>query len=621
MVQQPIVDLNDLNSIGVIGNQQFFALIGIAFLEIGYYGQQSVSKGIHRILIYICLTGLYLYFTVYSFIYGQSNNQVFGGKGAKYLLGTEMNNSEFQHFFVVFIQCAISVSIFRSLLAKITNLRSQVILIAFYLNFIFGLLSHWSQNKNGWLRKQNFIDFGNISGIFLFSSTSALLISWKTKPRVRRFDQKFQGHFQPSNVNLVLIGSIFLWIGLSEVYVANFFSVQKFEVNSKVYIFLNCIVAGLGGCSYAFIETYIQIAQEKLDIKSQLLKFSMGIIAGVISVGGSCYDITIEYSFIIGVIGELLHQLVIKLMYKYQIDDPVNLISVCLSCSIWSNLATGFFLKKEGLFYGSGSIIGVQIYGTILFLAVGGVESIIIFYLLKISKIIKIEKLNQEKYKMSEIEIKYVNMTREEMQMQNDPNLKLTRKNTYVCNVENLAKHRSVFYPSTRMLLRKDNFIIQQIPYTLEQDKFFNFLLEYAQKPYGMMNIENSLYTFLKEGEQEQQYLKPMFYPSRMGTRINIPKNLKIDSKQTSQQTYKSALKNGHVLFNNNSNKNNNDRNINNNLNFNAIRNNQDKNDKYRTENIIKEADLECTLRENGISQFNLSQNNIKKMNSNLTST
>ena len=65
----------------------------------------------------------------------------------------------------------------------------------------------------------------------------------------------------------------------------------------------------------------------------------------------SCNNITLYAASIIGVVGSLIYTTTKKLVYRYEIDDPLDVSEVHGFCGIWSVIAVGIFDVDRGFFY------------------------------------------------------------------------------------------------------------------------------------------------------------------------------------------------------------------------------------------------------------------------------
>jgi Amt family ammonium transporter len=77
-----------------------------------------------------------------------------------------------------------------------------------------------------------------------------------------------------------------------------------------------------------------------------------GILVGLVSVTGSCDNIDNWAACVIGIIGGVAYCFFCKLLEKLEIDDPIEASCVHFAGGSWGVVATGFFDRDLGLFYG-----------------------------------------------------------------------------------------------------------------------------------------------------------------------------------------------------------------------------------------------------------------------------
>ena len=109
-----------------------------------------------------------------------------------------------------------------------------------------------------------------------------------------------------------------------------------------------------------------------------------GVLAGLVSVTASCNNISLWAACIIGVIGSVIYVQTRKLIWRYEIDDPLDVSEVHGFCGIWSVIAVGIFDKESGFFYtGIPTQLGIQMVGALSYMIWAGLLSFIFFYSLK----------------------------------------------------------------------------------------------------------------------------------------------------------------------------------------------------------------------------------------------
>lgn len=141
-----------------------------------------------------------------------------------------------------------------------------------------------------------------------------------------------------SNVPLVVLGALLLWIGWFGFNGGSVGSIAtKENADAVALTIMNTNTAGLAGAIIAGIIMYLRY--RKFDITMILNGALGGLVA--ITAGPDLYDI--HTPILIGAIGGTLVVFAVPLFDKLRLDDPVGALSVHLVNGIWGTLAVGIF--------------------------------------------------------------------------------------------------------------------------------------------------------------------------------------------------------------------------------------------------------------------------------------
>lgn len=144
-----------------------------------------------------------------------------------------------------------------------------------------------------------------------------------------------------SNIPLVVLGALLLWIGwfgFNGGSVGSISSVEKADLVAKTI--MNTNTAGLAGAVIAGIIMYLRY--KLLDITMILNGALGGLVA--ITAGPDLYDMYTP--ILIGLIGGTLVVFAVPVFDKFKLDDPVGALSVHLVNGIWGTLAVGIFVDE-----------------------------------------------------------------------------------------------------------------------------------------------------------------------------------------------------------------------------------------------------------------------------------
>jgi len=172
-----------------------------------------------------------------------------------------------------------------------------------------------------------------------------------------------------SNIPLVVLGALLLWIGWFGFNGGSVGSISSVEnANAVAKTIMNTNTAGLAGALIAGIIMYIRY--KLLDITMILNGALGGLVA--ITAGPDLYDMYTP--ILIGAIGGALVVFAVPTFDKFKLDDPVGALSVHLVNGIWGTLAVGIFIDELSFM---DQLKGVIVVGVFAF-----VSSFIVIYLI-----------------------------------------------------------------------------------------------------------------------------------------------------------------------------------------------------------------------------------------------
>ena len=130
--------------------------------------------------------------------------------------------------------------------------------------------------------------------------------------------------------------------------------------------------------------------------------FLNGILGGLVAITAGADQMSPNESVVIGIIGGILVVLVVSLLDKLKLDDPVGAIAVHLGCGIWGTLAVGIFGNMAGAGQFMTQLTGVLVIGAFCL-----VSSFLILFAIKktmglrVSKEEELEGLDNAEHGMS----------------------------------------------------------------------------------------------------------------------------------------------------------------------------------------------------------------------------
>ncbi len=178
-------------------------------------------------------------------------------------------------------------------------------------------------------------------------------------PRRGRFRNGKVRVIPASNIPLVTLGALLLWIGWFGFNGGSVGAISSKENADAVALtIMNTNTAGLSGAIAGWLLTYFRY--KKFDI-TMILNGALGGLVAV-TAGPDQYDIYTP--ILIGVIGGALVVLFVPIFDKLKMDDPVGALSVHLVNGIWGTLAVGIFVADVSIWL---QLKGILVVGIIVF--------------------------------------------------------------------------------------------------------------------------------------------------------------------------------------------------------------------------------------------------------------
>ena len=182
-------------------------------------------------------------------------------------------------------------------------------------------------------------------------------------PRKGRYKDNKIHVIPASNIPLVVLGALLLWIGWFGFNGGSVGSIATRENADTVALtIMNTNTAGLAGALIGGILMYLRY--RKFDI-TMILNGALGGLVAV-TAGPDLYDMYTP--IIIGAVGGALVVFAVPLFDKLRLDDPVGALSVHLVNGIWGTLAVGIFAAdaEAGITF-LGQLKGVAVVAVFVF--------------------------------------------------------------------------------------------------------------------------------------------------------------------------------------------------------------------------------------------------------------
>jgi Amt family ammonium transporter len=361
----------------------FFMNAGFAMLEAGFCRRNNAVNVLAKNLIVFCVATLAFWLFGFRFMFGDSQDIVFGSGFWPPIEITfpdaadinpfpnDFNNlQEFWGsrsfaalFFFQLVFAGTAATIVSGALAERIKFWAFLLFSFCLVAFIYPLTGYWVWGSNGWLSNSilNFHDFAGATVVHSVGGVAGLTGAWLLKPRDGKFgynasEKDFSGtkdtkDFTPHNLGFATLGCLILWLGWF-----GFNGGSTRFIEYVPYVMTTTMMsAAAGGMVTLFISYFLTGAQVKLGT------IVNGILGGLVSITASSAYVDMTASIFIGfsggivvILGEYLVQRV------WRIDDPVGAVPVHLFCGGWGTIAVALFGDQISCEYSTSSSMGTQ---------------------------------------------------------------------------------------------------------------------------------------------------------------------------------------------------------------------------------------------------------------------
>ncbi len=327
-----------------------------------FYGGMVNHKNIISTMLqsFICLGVVSLLWVVvgFSLAFGDSIGGFIGNPGT-YFMFRNVNNAIKPEFaptiplllFAMFQMkfAVITPALITGSFAERVRFSSYLIFVCLFTLFIYCPLAHSTWHPQGFLRLMGVLDFAGGTVVHISAGVAALAGAMYLGPRHKR-PGKEQSH-NPTHIPYVILGTGMLWFGWF-----------GFNAGSALGANTSAITAfaTTNTASAAAMLTWIffDLWQGK---RPSALGTCIGAVVGLVAITPAAGFVTIPQAIIIGFIASIVSNIAVQLRSKTELDDTLDVFPCHGIGGIVGMIATGFFAKDVGLFYGPAHTFLVQI--------------------------------------------------------------------------------------------------------------------------------------------------------------------------------------------------------------------------------------------------------------------
>lgn len=330
----------------------FFAIIGFTLFEAGAARTKNVTViCIRKIAMYtVACVAFYLigsnfmftdvnggFFGSFAFLQSASPEEiaVLGGHAPE-TIATDIGEarSTMSSWFVYMMFTALAVSIVSGSISERLQLWSSLIFAVVSGALIFPIIGAWIWG-GGWLHVDGFQDFAGATVVHAAAGWCALTGAAIMGVRSGKFQATgVVNPIPPSNVPLVALGVLFIWIswfayscvnGFTDSGVSNSLSLSNIITNTN-----------LSACAGFLIALMISIP---LFGRLSVIACFNGALAGLVAISAGPDFADHHVALLIGAVAGGLCLLSMKLIERMKIDDELGAVSAHLVSGVWGTLA------------------------------------------------------------------------------------------------------------------------------------------------------------------------------------------------------------------------------------------------------------------------------------------
>ena len=261
-------------------------------------------------------------------------------------------------FFFQLCACAITPALIVGAPAERFHTLSAVLFSCIWVLIVYCPICHWVFHEEGWLKELGAKDFAGGMVVHMSAGYSALAVAIIAGKRTSVSDK------QPSkaNISYSVLGGALLWFGW---FGYNGGAAFKANWQAALSIVSTNLSASAAGLSWAIVD-YI------FSKKVSALGIVTGSVCGLIAMTGGCGFCPAWSSLIIGFLGGIFSNLIIRLREHYHLfEDTLDVFACHGICGTWGVFATGLFASADtpgltnGGFFGRGALLGYQMAGIV----------------------------------------------------------------------------------------------------------------------------------------------------------------------------------------------------------------------------------------------------------------
>ncbi|PIC44282.1 hypothetical protein B9Z55_004703 [Caenorhabditis nigoni] len=222
--------------------------------------------------------------------------------------------------------------------AERAKLKSYILLGCIVI-IIQALPAHWVWDKEGVFYKKGVVDFAGCSAVHMVGGIIGLIATVYLKPRRNRFSE--DSVHQMSSPTNALLGTFLLWWGWFGINAGSVWGITGGRWRLGARAAVATIMASIGGGATAITISFVKT--KKLQVNFLI----NGILSSIVSITAICAVSRPWHALVIGSISSVFSIAILPVLDRLHIDDPVGIVPIHLTSSIWGMIAVGIFCEQD----------------------------------------------------------------------------------------------------------------------------------------------------------------------------------------------------------------------------------------------------------------------------------
>lgn len=378
----------------VAGFLVMFMQPGFAMIEAGFTRSKNTANILMKNFMDFAIGSLLYWVIGFTLMYGDSIGGFIGMPDLFFMSdGFGENYADYSDLFFQTVFCATAATIVSGAVAERTEFKSYLIFTIVVSVLIYPVSGHWTWG-GGWLSQMGFHDFAGSSIVHSVGGWIGLAGAAVIGPRIGKYTKEGKAKAIPGhNLTLGALGVFILWFGWFGFNPGS--QLAAAGTDNAVAIGRIAVTTNLAAAAGAIISMMVAWFRYKRPTLSTSLN---GALAGLVAITAGANVVDPLGALAIGIMAGIILPFSVEFFDKVlKVDDPVGAISVHGVSGAFGTLAVGLFSTTSGLFYGHGAAqLGVQAIGVLVFFAWAFGTGLILFYILKKAKILRVDRIVEE---------------------------------------------------------------------------------------------------------------------------------------------------------------------------------------------------------------------------------